>query len=223
MRPIVMRTRYGCRRLARRWARATSFSCSRHRGGSGSGTWPSPMISSSTRSSRPSLLPTCQYSDAAPAPSSSASRRMLSAARPSRSSSRMAAATIASRLIGSRRRRVCRSGSRCQGGRGICGSAPDDPEEPDAAVLPAAPLPAAALPAAALPAAALPAAALPAAALPAAALPAAALAAGFAVIRTSLVRRAPSRHSLTSRALFNTVPSIEHRLTGSPVDDRTSF
>ena len=47
-------------------------------------------------------------------------RRMLSAARPSRSRSRIAAATIASRLIGSRRRRAGRSGSRCQGGGGIC-------------------------------------------------------------------------------------------------------
>src|SRR5207244_2132781 len=80
--------------------------------GSGSGTCCSPMISSSTRSSRPSLLPTCQYSDAAPTPSSSPSRRMLSAASPSRSSRSTAAFTIASRLIGSRRRRDGRAGRR---------------------------------------------------------------------------------------------------------------
>ena len=46
---------------------------------------------------------------------------MLSAARPSRSRRPIAAFTIASRLIGSRRRRAGRSGSRCQGGGGISG------------------------------------------------------------------------------------------------------
>src|SRR5690242_2450901 len=123
MRPMETRTRYGCRRLTRRWLLAVSFTCSCHRAGSGSGTSTSPMSSSSTRSSRPSLLPTCQYSDAAPAPSCSPSRRMLSAASPSRSSSWIAAATIASRLIGSRRFRDERSGSRCHGGAGISASA----------------------------------------------------------------------------------------------------
>ena len=34
----------------------------------------------------------------------------------------MAAVTMASRLMGSRRRRAGRSGARCQGGGGICGS-----------------------------------------------------------------------------------------------------
>src|SRR2546423_13373414 len=76
------------------------------------------MISSSTRSSRPSLLPTCQYSDAAPAPSSSPSRRMLSAGRPSRSSRSIAAFTIASRLIGSRPPPGDRAGRRRPGGGG---------------------------------------------------------------------------------------------------------
>src|SRR5215831_9740788 len=128
MRPIEIRTRYGCRRLTRRCARAMSFSCSCHRGGSGSGICSSPISSSNTRSSRPSLLPTCQYRDAAPVPSSSASRRMLSAARPSRSSRPMAAVTMASRLIGSRRRLPGRLGSRCQGGGATCGSAGDGPE-----------------------------------------------------------------------------------------------
>ena len=44
--------------------------------------------------------------------------RMLSASRPSASSSRTAVSTMASRLMGSRRRRAGRSGSRCQGGGG---------------------------------------------------------------------------------------------------------
>ena len=60
------------------------------------------------RLSSSSLLPTCQYSEAAPAPSSWASLRMLSPDSPSRSSSFSAASTIASRVSGRRSPRPAR-------------------------------------------------------------------------------------------------------------------
>ena len=63
-----------------------------------------------------SLLRTCQYSDAAPVPSSWARRRIDSASRPSRSRTLNAASTITSRL--SRVRREASSADDRQGGSG---------------------------------------------------------------------------------------------------------
>jgi len=117
-RPSVMRALSRWRWAeARNW-RPMSLSWSRHRAGSGSGS----SISSASRSERSwsssSLLRTCQYSEPAPVPSSWATRCIDSPSRPSRSRTRSAASTIASRVSGARGSARTRA-SRRHGGCGI--------------------------------------------------------------------------------------------------------
>ena len=95
---------------ASRWEISTSAglgsiwrTCSRQIFGSGSGSGTCPTSSSNTSSSSSSLPDTCAYSDAAPVPSRSATRRIDSPTTPASSSTSIAAATIASTVRAVRR------------------------------------------------------------------------------------------------------------------------